>query len=179
MLAARASDRRATHTGRLWLPFRRCLVFASIVTFVPALGHARFAGHYFIDPDVMLGGQSECVAWIRENTTLDDVFVTEPETGYLLVAGMTGRKCVALPLGHLNPAANAARRTRDVENMLAATDEASFRQIARRYKANYLLIVERASDPPPVPHARTRWAKLREAFSSADGGTRLYEILDS
>ncbi|MCH7872623.1 MAG: hypothetical protein IID33_13070 [Planctomycetes bacterium] len=116
---ARWSHARATHAGRLWLPFGRCIVFACLLTLAPALRYLPQARHYFISIDEKLAGNETWLNWIRDNTPIDATIVCQPETAHFLVCGLAGRKTVALPSGHLNPAVDADQRTADVETMLS------------------------------------------------------------
>lgn len=173
---ARWSHARATHTGRLWLPFGRCIVFACLLTLTPALRYLPQARNYFISIDQQLDRNKEWLTWLRENTPIDATIACQPQTAYLLVCGLTGRKTVALPPGHLNPAVDADQRASDVETMLTTSDEAEFLSLAVKYGAD-LLIVPR--EPPPADgrwEARASWSCLQAALASTNDAPNVYRI---
>ena len=173
-LASRAAgDRRGSRirTTVLWL------TVLVAVTVGPALRWLPRAGMHLLDLEPLLTGHSELIEWIRADTTLDQVFVTDPDLAYMVVAGLTGRKCAAVPACHSNPRAEARRRLEDVERMLATSDAAEFARLAERYQAECFLIL---ATPPGAARAvlgrYADWPFLRPVFVSSDATTVVFRI---
>ena len=89
---------------------------------------------------------------------------------------MTGRKTVALPPGHLNPAVDADQRASDVETMLTTSDEATFLSLARKYDVDFLIRPRDESEDESRLTVYTAWSRLSPAFVSESGDTIIYRI---
>jgi hypothetical protein len=106
--------------------------------------------------------------WVKRHTTLDAVFAGPPEPCYFL-SGLTGRKCVALPPGHMNPAVDPRPRLADLERLLKPEDEAGFLALAWRYRVSHVLLL-----PPDPARARetiaacSAWPSLSAAYVNAE-----------
>ncbi len=175
---ARFSDRHATRAGRLWLPFGRALVFIGVFTFAPALASATHARHYFRYPRRMAAPHEGWLTWLREHTALETTIAADPETAYFITCGMLGRKTVALPPGHANPAAVAEARIAAAREMLSTSDPTEFRRLARLYDVDYLLVT--AADLPKEERFErfSETLGLRIAFADPTGRTIVFAIGD-
>ncbi len=140
----------------------------------PALFNLPLASSYLMRLDERWQASLATARWIRANTPLEAVFACPPETGYFL-SGLTGRRCLALPPGHMNPALDAEARYADVAELLNTPDEEVFRRLAARYGATHLLVT-----PAPrfLARARETYARWRclEPAGLADSTVLLYRI---
>jgi hypothetical protein len=110
----------------------------------PALPHVMDAGGGLLRLDRRSSESLfELADWVRGNTPFESVFVCTPSQGFIL-CGLTGRKCIALPSGHMNPAADIAARYADLAAMMTTNDPSVFEPLAARYGATYLV-------PNPTP----------------------------
>lgn len=171
--------------ARAWLARGPAAVAFAVVMLAalvagPGLRGLAGANHYLLKLDPLLEQTREVRAWICAHTELDAVFVSAPDPGYQVVAALTGRKCIALSEGHMNPQADVVQRHVDLKAMLDAMEPGEFLPLARKYGAEYLLLVE-AVDGSGVaavrPHHQ-RWACLRTEFVAADGSAVVYRIVD-
>jgi hypothetical protein len=105
----------------------------------PAIPDLRIADTYLIRLDPHWSSTLATADWVRRATPPGSVFACPPEDGYYL-SGLTGRACIALPAGHMNPAADLEARTADLATLLTTRDESEFLALARRYGADYLLV---------------------------------------
>jgi len=155
------------------------LVVAAAVAFGPGLRGVKGAGRYFIELDPLLERTSQLRGWICQNTSLEDVFVCPREAGYQLVAGLTGRKCIAVSPGHTNPLADLRQRLADLGTMLSTTDEQLFANLAQRYGASYLLLPCSGQQEADVLRQHyENWTHLRLAFAESQAGAVVYQIME-
>lgn len=145
-IAAAAATFRCAHLLAARLrPERRAFARAGAVlgigllTLGPALPGLQVADSYLTHFDQRWKSTLATAAWVRRATPAASVFVCSPEAGFLL-AGLTGRQCIALPLGHMNPASNPEARLADLGELVTTRDETTFLRLARRYGAGYLLL---------------------------------------
>ncbi len=173
--------RRCTTTvPRAGVGGRRCaaalLVLFTLVV-VPGLRGCSHAGKYLIDLEPLLAHTADLRAWIRDNTALEDVFVCPPDVGYCVIAGLTGRKCVAVSPGHSNPTLDYQTRHDDVRTMLETDQPEILSALARRYRARYLALVTPPGDGGPVvPHLCADQPILETVFCSQDGSAVVYRL---
>lgn len=152
------------------------MIFVCLATLIPAFRYLPEAGRYFVSVDEELSGNEDWVRWIQQDTPIEATFVCRPETAHFLVCGIAGRKAVALPSGHLNPAVDAEQRTADVRTMLTTTDEARFLSLARKYKVEFLVDEPESDAETNQPPDRAGWTSLRIEFVSIRGATVIYRI---
>lgn len=127
----------------------------------------------------MLRQYAPLTRMIRSETALDDVFLAHPEVSLRVVHGLTGRKCVAVPRGHANPAVDARRRVADAERALAGEDAAELAGVLRRYSVDYVLLVRRNATEYAAQRERMagRAALLRPVFEDDEAGVVLYAVV--
>ena len=137
----------------------------------PALFSLPVADSYLMRLDDRWRATRAMARWIRTNTPLESVFACPPEVGFFL-SGLTGRKVIALPPGHMNPAADVEARFSDLGEMLSTRDEQVFLRLAARYGVTHLLLT------PPAGEARAiyaRWESLEPA-NLTDSTALVYRI---
>jgi hypothetical protein len=171
--------------ARAWAPPARrrvavplCAILLLVVTVGPALRDLPRVGKDLLDLEPSLVRTQPLRTWIEQQTTLDDVFICDPDTAYRVVCGLTGRKCVATSAGHTNPAVDARRRLADVETLLRTDEPAAFAQLAGQYGAGYLLFAP--TDMTEARQLRQRyadWGCLRPAFVPEDNPATVYRIV--
>jgi uncharacterized membrane protein len=175
MIAAAAAAALAARSLVAGTPARAVTV---AVLLLLSLGRAALdlprAGEYLVRLDARWRDLFLMSDWIARNTPDRSVIVATPDVAYL-VCNLTGRRTVTVPRGHLNPAADAVARARDLRVMLSGTDAAAFDSLARHYDARYLLAT---NDVRPYDALRRRfdgWASL-EALHQQDTTGMLYRI---
>ncbi len=175
--AASGLTRRARlRWGRRFQRSETMLVLTA-AALVPALGALGEVRRWLVFLDARLAGRQPVVNWIRENTPLDAVFACPPEAAYVLVAGLTGRKCVAVPAGHMNPGVNAQQRLADLERMLEVEREEDFLVLARAYGVTHLLILRDSSEELSAARQRyASWECLEPAFQSEEDPALIYRV---
>jgi hypothetical protein len=168
----------AAATAIPWLAVRtrRAAVAAVVIAcLAPAVFRLPAAGSFLVRPsgdewrDIFDLGK-----WLESHTSVDDVLVADPEASYL-VAAVSGRKVVALPPGHMNPAVDPRPRLADLQEMLATSDELEFSRRAARYGARYLIV---HGDPSGPDTLRGRYESWQSLAPQPTGTTaiRLYRI---
>jgi len=178
-LATRLAELTSRAAPRLLAKTSWAAALLLVVVAPGARGLAR-ADRYLMDVEPLLAHTAELRAWIRANTMLDAVFVCPPDAGYRIVAGMTGRKCIASSPGHTNPLVDFQRRHDDVKAMLEAVDPAEFSRLAARYNATHLLLVTEPWDRTQVARPDYEaWPCLRLVFVSSDGTSAVWRIAPS
>jgi hypothetical protein len=147
-----------------------------VVVVIPNLLFVPLAGSYLVDLRQVQTANRETAEWIQSDTLLDDVFACDPLLCHLVVAGLTGRKCMAVPVGHMNPAVDARRRLGELSTLLVIEDEAEFIELARQHGVTHLLL--RPRSPEEAEHARrlARFATTAPAFRSEAEGTVILEL---
>jgi hypothetical protein len=142
----------------------------------PVMPYMEVARNFQVGVTQIENVRSETTEWIRGNTKLDSVFACDPHDAYLFVSGLTGRKCVAVPSGHMNPAVDAASRLEDVSQLLTTEDEVRFCDLARTYGVSHVLI--RLTSPETLSHARSleQFEVLKPAFFSPGEGIVIFEV---
>ena len=115
--------------------------------------------------------RAAAVDWIKQNTSIDDVFLASEPLNYLLVAGRTGRKIVCPPKGYANIALPVVQRIEDRARMLLTSDPAELRTLLVSYQVRYVLLGQ-----GNIPHwDRWRSSGLFETVLGA--GSRALVIL--
>ncbi len=170
------------HAARRHWPTRpwcapAALLLVTVVAVAPAVPRLPQATQYFFDLEPLLTRTQPLRSWINTHTTLDDVFIAPPDTAYMVIAGLTGRKAVVVWPGHMNPLADYARRSADTQALLEATNEANFLALARRYHARYLAVLPDSPAAARERQARYRdWTQVRLAFSAYDDSALVFAI---
>ena len=171
-LARRSRPADATFKRVLWT------VFLCAVATLPAAGGLVRASVYFVDLESLLARTSPLRDWIFSNTSLDDTFICPAETGYQIVSGLTGRKCIAVAPGHTNPAVDLGRRYADINTLLTTTERETFLHLAQSYDATHLLHAPASPEALPALLARyAAWPELSLEFVAPDGTVLAYRIL--
>ncbi|MFH1746673.1 MAG: hypothetical protein ABIG44_06465 [Planctomycetota bacterium] len=170
----------ARHAARLWTWPRRLelaialrVILLLAVTVGPAMGWLSHAGVYLLNLEPLCRVKRAHIEWIRRETPLDAVFACTPEFGYQVVAGLTGRKCVCVPAGHMNPATDATSRMADLEVMLKTSDERTFLDLARQYQAIYLIPPE---EKTTAISRYTGWQCLEPVLLAENDSVLIYRI---
>lgn len=143
----------------------------------PAVSYISAARTYQVDVTRIESANAESIEWIRRNTSLDSVFASDTLYAHLVVAGLTGRKCVAVPIGHMNPAVDGARRLDDLATMLSTEEEAVFAALAATYGVTHLVL--RPATPRDVEHVSriSRFSCLRIRQRLDGQRVVMYEVL--
>jgi hypothetical protein len=140
----------------------------------PALPQLKEANGYLlrVGPDwAPILGTAD---WLDRHAAPDAVVAAPMGAGYF-VCGLSGRRAVTLPSGHLNPAVDPAPRARDLEAMLSATSESTFVALARTHHVDYLLATNDRA-PQALLHERyAGWKSLKQVYQS-DSLAVLYEV---
>lgn len=174
---ARAVARRVRGEGRRGVGAG----LAALVLGVVVVGGGAFglpgAGMYLLPLEGQLARTQEVREWILAHTTLDANFLCAPDVGYMVVAGLTGRKCVAVSPGHTNPLADAPQRQRDARTLLETEDPLEFERLARRYGATHLLLLFDSPQRVALVAARyASWSFMAPVFLSRDGRDVIFGI---
>jgi hypothetical protein len=140
----------------------------------PALPSLPLADSYVLRFDRGWSSMLATAAWVRASTPFDAVFACDPEAGFYL-SGLTGRKCLALPPGHMNPASDVETRYRDLREMLTTPEEEVFRPLAVRYGATYLLAIPARGTARTARAVYGAWTCLEPANLS-DSSALVYRI---
>jgi hypothetical protein len=119
----------------------------------------------------------ETCRWIREHVPIGDVIAVHPDAGYFM-NGLTGRKVVALPTGHMNPASDVRRRYEDLQTMLTTPDPARFAEAARPYGVRHLMILAGGEQMAAVRGLYAGWPQL-EPVDLGDVDILFYHVRDS
>lgn len=175
-------------TLALWLVHRRgasrppawsWLVSASLALLAlsPALIEVDRIQRYAMQPGPLRRGERELVEFVARETPIDATIICPARQGYLLIAGRTGRKLVAVPDGHMSPRVDAAARLRDLERLLATESEAEFRELAARYDARWLAVIAHAADEAtPLRRRYERRPGVRLIWADREGEVLLYRV---
>lgn len=153
------------------------ILLLAAAALVPALSGIGEVRRWLVFLDARLAGRQPVVHWICENTTLESVFASPPEDAYVLVAGLTGRKCVAVPAGHMNPGVDAQRRLADLARMLEVEREEDFLALARAYGVTHLLVLR--DSPEELSAIRDRydtWNSLERVFETQSDPALIYRL---
>ena len=82
---------------------------------------------------------AELEAWIKENTNVNDVFLTTNEDGFMMNA-LTGRKVVSYRRAHASPYTNMHRRMADQAVMVYGTNGQETSGLLDKYGVKYVLV---------------------------------------
>lgn len=145
------------------------------VTLGPALRYVDAVGDQLMHLDAKWQSSLRVGAWIRDHLPPDAVVACNPDASYMM-AGLTGRKVVALPAGHMNPAVDVARRYDDLRILVTTADAGQFATVAARYGVTHLM----ALPPRPEAVAAVRanyagWANL-DALDVGDSTVLMYRV---
>ncbi len=170
----RAAARRVAAMGLKRLAFGATMVALCAAGVGPALPHLPAAGSYLRRIDASWGPMLDVGRWVRSSTGIDATFACEENLCYYL-AGLTGRKCVAVLAGHMNPRLDAVRRRADLHEMLGATREPVFAALARQYQVNYLLVPLDPEGQRKVLETYPSWRSIEPAFRE-EGFAEVFRI---
>ena len=145
----------------------------------PALPYVKFAGSYLVEVTDLSKLRRDTTTWIRGNTSIEEVFACQPLEAYLVVAGLTGRKCVAVPIGHMNPSVNAAKRLSDLDTMLVTQNEEEFSRFAAQYGVNYLMMNSRSAVETDRLRLLFSWRSLTPEFKSSAEQVVIFKIIST
>jgi hypothetical protein len=171
----------ARYAGRRFVPTRHEAVGAAAVgtimligVLAPAVPFFEYGGAYFGDLEGIVRTRSETISWIEHATGIEAVFACEPGEAYMTVAGLTGRKCAALPAGHTNPAVDAGKRLAAVEDLFSSRREAGFQALAAALEVDFVLLRIDSEQAVAQVQAYRSWSSLREVFASAKERTVVF-----
>ena len=150
--------------------------FLLIGSLAPAFSYLPFAGAYLADVNEIIAIRQEIVDWIKNSTRIGDVIACPAPQAYMLVAGLTGRKCAALPAGHTNPSVNASRRLTLLSTLQTTPDEEIFRQTAQSLKVDFVLVTLNSEEAVDFHRRMKEWRWTRQVFSSRRGRTSIFEV---
>jgi len=105
----------------------------------PGAFHLEDAGRFVTRLDEPWQAFMRVADAVAAATPSGAVIAAPPEVSYF-VAGLTGRRAVALPAGHTNPAVDPVARGLDVDSMLTTRDDARFTALVRRFQVAALLL---------------------------------------
>jgi hypothetical protein len=115
----------------------------------------------------------EAVQWIKQSTSINDVFLGSEPTDFFLVAGLTGRKLVCPPAGHANVAVAADQRMRDRDRMFVTTNPEEFYDLLRRYGVRYILL---ECGQEGLQNRWEAWHAVRSVFRSKGGWVMILAV---
>lgn len=127
-------------------------------------------------PSTPAAADAEAARWIKQNTSVCDVFLCHPRVGYEVVGALTGRKLVALPPGWANVAAPMKQLHDDAQHLLDTTDPAEFLRLAARHHVRYIYADPTLHDH--LPRWRS-WGLFDEPFASTDGQVQILRLSGS
>lgn len=178
MLGRAAAARfRWPHDRRLALVLWIGGGFAAALT--PALQFLPLSGSYLLEVERITRGREETVEWLRHSTAIDEVVACSPLLGHLVVAGLTGRKCVAVPPGHMNPASDATIRLADLSQLLRTGDEAEFVRIASDYRVSYIYVEVSTTEDAERISRLDRWRSTERAFEAERAPAVVFRVVNS
>jgi hypothetical protein len=149
----------------------------ALLVLSPALTQVDRIQRYAMQPGPLRRGERELVELIARETPIDATIICPARPGYLLIAGRTGRKLVAVPDGHMSPRVDAAARLRDLERLLATGSEGEFRELAAQYGAQWLAVIApSAEEATPLRRRYERWAGMRLIWADREGEVLLYHV---
>ncbi|RLE26076.1 MAG: hypothetical protein DRJ65_06305 [Acidobacteria bacterium] len=151
--------------------------FLLIGSLAPAFSYLPFAEAYLADVDGIIAIRQEVVDWIKNSTDIDDVIACPAPEAYMLVGGLTGRKCVALPAGHTNPSVDASRRLILLSTLQTTPDEWVFLQTAQGLNVHYVLVTLNSVEAVDFHRRLKEWPRTRQVFSSRRGRSFIFEVL--
>ena len=134
------------------------------------------ADAYMVDLRRVVNTRGAVVDWIRSSTPIDAVFACAPQDGYITVAGLSGRKCVAVPLGHLNPSVEGGRLLAELQTLLETDDEQEFLALARRHRVSYLLMDGASPNGARRLSRLLRWRSLSPVLDDQRHGALIFEV---
>ncbi len=149
---------------------------ATVAALVPTLPYVAVADVYLVNVRQVAASHHEVVEWLQAATPIDAVIACEPQTCHLVVAGLAGRKCVAPPIGHLNPSVDGAALLADLRTMLATGDEDEFLELARHHRVDYLLMDGDAPDGARRLNQRLHWRSLELLLEARQRPTLVFKI---
>lgn len=140
----------------------------------PAVADLRSADFELIHLDARWRSSLQSAAWIRTHLPDDAIIACHPDAAYTM-AGLTGRKTVALPEGHMNPAVDAQRRYADLGVMLTTPDPQQFQTVATTYGVTHLMALPQPGLAAAVRQTYARWPIL-EPLDSGDSTVLVYRV---
>lgn len=131
----------------------------------------------FRDAGRLLARHGATAAWLRAHSDINDVCAADIDIGYEVIGGLTGRKCIAVPTGHMSPASDALRRMADLGRLVTARHEAEFCRVARAYGVRYYVVTSDHRDRGRRRLAqRLQWTTLAPVFADPDSGTVVFRV---
>lgn len=142
----------------------------------PATAYLQFGGVYLANLDEIASVRQESVKWIKGSTTIEAVIACPAPEAYMGIAGLTGRKCAALPAGHTNPSVDAFERLNLNEDLLATPNEARFLQAAARLDVTHVLVKVDSNEAIQRLRRFQAWPSLTQVFASEKENTFIFKI---
>jgi hypothetical protein len=141
-----------------------------------ALWFVPLAGSYLVDLRTFEHRRAPLVEWIRQATPPDAVFAADPHHCLLTVAGLTGRRCVAVPPGFMNPSVAPGERETALKTLLTTTDDGLFMTVASAHGVSHVLVIVDSPDATALLRRAEGSRHLRRDFSSDDGRHQVFAI---
>lgn len=142
----------------------------------PAAAYLQYGSAYLANLDDVASVRQETVRWIKDSTNIEAVIACPAPEAYLSIAGLTGRKCAALPAGHTNPSVDAFDRLRIVETLLTTLEESEFLGCAGRLDVTHVLVKVDSVEAIQRLQRFQHWPSLTQVFASEKEHTLIYEI---
>jgi hypothetical protein len=141
----------------------------------PAMWHLTPDDSYFVSVPQLQEQTRQVRAWIQMHTALEDTIACDPELGYKVVSGLTGRKCIAVPIGQMNPAPDVRQRHDVLHALVSGKEPAAAAETARKYGARYLLFQTTEGGAAAV-EPWDACPALERCFTADDGSAVIYRI---
>jgi hypothetical protein len=153
-----------------WSALIAIAVLSSSLWFVP------LAGSYQVDLGEFERRRGPLAEWIRRAVPPDAVFAADPHHCLLTVAGLTGRRCVAVPPGFMNPSVAPGHREAVLTTILTTKDDETFLAAMHTAGATHLLVIVDAPGSAALARRAASSPSLRLGFSSADGRQLVFQV---
>jgi hypothetical protein len=152
------------------------VVGISIAALGPATEFVPVSRAYYVDLRSIMAIRGDLVEWLRSNTPPDSTVACRGHHGYMLVAGLAGRRCIAVPIGFMNPSADVKARQSDLATMLETQSEAEFLEVANRYGVNHLVVIVDSTEAAALFKRAMLWTTLVPVFRSSTSAASVFRI---
>ncbi len=122
---------------------KRKLVYAMLLVFVVFLGNSAYTETMKSNPYWSMAEQPlpgyllEFQSWVKQNTGVNDVFISDNEDSFMLNA-LTGRKLVSSRRGHVGMFVDIEQRFIDAALILYGNNDSLRRKLIKKYNVSYL-----------------------------------------
>lgn len=155
---------------RRWIPAAGAALF--LAAWTPAAIDFPARSRAFLQPHRLKGGWEGAVAFIRENTRVNDVICAPDDwTAFHIVGAQTGRKSISTYPSHMNPLADAAARRAARDRVFGGPLPESLYEARERHGLTHALFTSQS-----IPRAR---AEALESFMEpvyADGAVFVFRL---